>query len=82
MDMEDEFQSDDEELTNYLENPTDKIPTIKLSQELKALKFSSEEDYRKALEQGPWFIGTNYLSVQTWTPNFNPHVRSISYGSD
>ncbi|KAK3010212.1 hypothetical protein RJ639_012476 [Escallonia herrerae] len=125
--MEDEFQSDDEEHTNYSENPTDKIPTIKLSQELKArirkpwkrsliiklvgadfslqrimprltgiwrpkgkietidlsngfftVKFSSEEDYRKALEQGPWFIGTNYLSVQPWTPNFNPHVRSIS----
>ncbi|KAK2967354.1 hypothetical protein RJ640_026368 [Escallonia rubra] len=127
MDMEDEFQSDDEELTNHSENHTTKIPTIKLSQELKArirkpwkrsliiklvgadfsllrimprlieiwrpkgkietidlsngfltVKFSSEEDYRKALEQGPWFIGTNYLSVQTWTPNFNPHVLSVS----
>ncbi|KAK2995285.1 hypothetical protein RJ640_013494 [Escallonia rubra] len=127
MDLEDEFQSDDEELTNFSENHTAKIPTIKLSQELKArirkpwkrsliiklvgadfsllrimprltgiwrpkgkietidlsngfftVKFSSEEDYRKALEQGPWFIGTNYLSVQTWTPNFNPHVRSVS----
>ncbi|KAK2965377.1 hypothetical protein RJ640_024119 [Escallonia rubra] len=129
MDMEDEFQRDDEELTNYSENPTDKIPTIKLSQELKArirkpwkrsliiklvgadfslqrimprligiwrpkgkietidlpngfctLKFPSEEDYRKALEQS--MVYRNKLLISS---NLDPKFQSpcsihIAYG--
>ncbi|KAK2999270.1 hypothetical protein RJ639_022976 [Escallonia herrerae] len=127
MEVEDDFQSDDEQYMTITDDPAGNIPTIKLSQEIKArirkpwrrslitkligadfsvnriiprlngiwrpkgkietidltngfftVKFSVEDDYRKALEQGPWFLGTNYLSVQTWTSNFNPHVRSIS----
>ncbi|KAK3018188.1 hypothetical protein RJ639_005165 [Escallonia herrerae] len=42
------------------------------------IKFTTIEDYRKAPELGPWFLGRNYLSVQKWVPNFNPANHKIS----
>ncbi|KAK2986423.1 hypothetical protein RJ640_011861 [Escallonia rubra] len=50
---------------------------IDLSNGFYTITFSEEDDDRKALEQGPWFIGINYLSVQPWTPNFDPNTKSI-----
>lgn len=40
-------------------------------------KFSSEEQQRKALQQGPWFVASAYLSVRRWKPNFMPSESKI-----
>ncbi|KAK3039553.1 hypothetical protein RJ639_027697 [Escallonia herrerae] len=58
--------------------PKGKMDIIDLSNGFYTVTFSAEEDYWKALEQGPWFIGINYLAVQPWTPNFDPNTKSIS----
>ncbi|PPE00605.1 hypothetical protein GOBAR_DD02386 [Gossypium barbadense] len=34
-------------------------------------KFQNREDYEKELSQGPWFIYMQYITVQTWTMDFN-----------
>ncbi|KAK2972626.1 hypothetical protein RJ640_000586 [Escallonia rubra] len=58
--------------------PTENFDIIDLTNGFHAVKFNADSDYYKAIEQGPWFVGTNYLSVQKWTPNFDPSSSSIS----
>ncbi|MFQ6657971.1 hypothetical protein Gotur_027438 [Gossypium turneri] len=36
------------------------------------VKFQSTDDYDRVLSQGPWIIYDQYLTVQTWTKDFNP----------
>ncbi|MBA0761541.1 hypothetical protein Gotri_024169 [Gossypium trilobum] len=36
------------------------------------VKFQSKDDYEKALTQGPWTVFGQYLTVQPWSPDFNP----------
>ncbi|KAK2987696.1 hypothetical protein RJ640_015038 [Escallonia rubra] len=57
--------------------PSGTIQLIDLTNEFYPVKFNARIDYSKAFEKGPWFIGTSYLSVQRWTPNFNPHNINI-----
>lgn len=37
--------------------------------------FESENDYNRALFQGPWMVADHYLLVQIWKPNFNNRAR-------
>ncbi|PPE01769.1 hypothetical protein GOBAR_DD01208 [Gossypium barbadense] len=39
---------------------------------LLGFKFQSKDDYEKALTQGPWTVFGQYLTVQPWSPDFNP----------
>ena len=36
------------------------------------IKFKLHEDYLKVINEGPWFIGQQFLSVRQWTPGFRP----------
>ncbi|MBA0648547.1 hypothetical protein Goklo_016247 [Gossypium klotzschianum] len=36
------------------------------------VKFQSTDDYDRVLSQGLWIIYDQYLTVQTWTKDFNP----------
>ncbi|KAK5842883.1 hypothetical protein PVK06_005299 [Gossypium arboreum] len=36
------------------------------------VKFHGLEDYEKVLTQGSWIVLGQYLTVQPWTPDFNP----------
>ncbi|XP_021866733.1 uncharacterized protein [Spinacia oleracea] len=40
-------------------------------------RFSTEEDYEKALFGGPWFILDHYLMLTTWKPNFRPSLHNF-----
>ncbi|KAK3018127.1 hypothetical protein RJ639_004586 [Escallonia herrerae] len=57
--------------------PTEKSDVIQLANGFHIIKFQHEIDYHKALEQGPWFIGTHFLSVQRWSHNFDPNNQKI-----
>ncbi|MBA0876938.1 hypothetical protein Goshw_020980 [Gossypium schwendimanii] len=35
-------------------------------------KFHSKEDYDKVLSQGPWIVFGQYLTVQSWSKDFDP----------
>ena len=44
--------------------PKGKFAMIDLGYDFFLVKFSILDDYQKALKQGPWFVGENYLSVR------------------
>lgn len=43
---------------------------IDLSNHFYIIKLYRREEYERALLDGPWMIGDNYLHVQRWKPNF------------
>ncbi|KAK2971644.1 hypothetical protein RJ640_010885 [Escallonia rubra] len=51
--------------------PIAKVQLIELSNGFHIAKFTTKKDYRKALKEGPWFVGTSYQSMQRWKPNFD-----------
>jgi hypothetical protein len=53
------------------------ISIIDLGFEYFLVYFSNEEDYTKALEDGPWLIYDHYLIAREWTPNFHPNNATI-----
>ncbi|PPD73161.1 hypothetical protein GOBAR_DD29920 [Gossypium barbadense] len=53
------------------------ITTINFSYRIKKILFkemekTSTDDYDRVLSQGSWIIYDQYLTVQTWTKDFNP----------
>ncbi|CAL1410373.1 unnamed protein product [Linum trigynum] len=42
------------------------------------VRFTSGMDYDRAVTNGPWMIGPNYLSVHMWDKNFDPYNHEIS----
>lgn len=46
---------------------------IDMGNDFYLIKLSSQDNYTKALKQGPWSIGSQYLSVRQWEPKFNPY---------
>ncbi|WJX16517.1 hypothetical protein P8452_06530 [Trifolium repens] len=57
------------------------ISIIDLGKEYFLVYFSNEEDYNKALEDGPWLIYDHYLIVRQWSPNFYPNEATIDSAS-
>jgi hypothetical protein len=53
------------------------ISIIDLGGDYFLVYFTNEEDYTKALEDGPWLIYDHYLIAREWTPNFHPNNATI-----
>jgi hypothetical protein len=53
------------------------ISIIDLGFEYFLVYFTNEEDYTKALEDGPWLLYDHYLITREWTPNFHPSNATI-----
>jgi hypothetical protein len=53
------------------------ISIIDLGYEYFLIYFTNEEDYTKALEDGPWLIYDHYLIAREWRPNFHPSNATI-----
>jgi hypothetical protein len=53
------------------------ISIIDLGKDNFLVYFTNEEDYTKALEDGPWLIYDHYLITREWTPNFHPSSATI-----
>jgi hypothetical protein len=53
------------------------ISIIDLGKDNFLVYFTNEEDYTKALEDGPWLIYDHYLIAREWTPNFHPNNAKI-----
>jgi hypothetical protein len=53
------------------------ISIIDLGYEYFLVYFTNEEDYTKALEDGPWLLYDHYLIAREWTPNFHPNNATI-----
>ncbi|KAF7838834.1 hypothetical protein G2W53_007316 [Senna tora] len=53
------------------------LTIIDLSHDFFLVKFSSVEDYNRALMEGPWVIFDHYLSIRSWSPGFDPSMETI-----
>lgn len=50
---------------------------IDLSNNFFIVKLNKREEYERALLEGPWMIGDNYLHVQKWRPRFRADKEEI-----
>ncbi|XP_057432215.1 uncharacterized protein LOC130724967 [Lotus japonicus] len=46
------------------------IKVMDLSEDYFLVRFSSENDYKLALFEGPWMVADHYLMIQRWRPMF------------
>ena len=59
-------------------SPSGHFQLVDLDANCFLVKFRLEADFHHALTSGPWVIFGHCLSVQPWTPSFNPHHHSVS----
>lgn len=50
---------------------------VDLGSEFFLVYLTSQDDYDKALSNGPWMIYDHYLTVRAWRPNFRPEKEEI-----
>ncbi|XP_057450418.1 uncharacterized protein LOC130742100 [Lotus japonicus] len=53
------------------------VKVMDLSEEYFLVRFSSENDYKFALYEGPWMIADHYLMVQRWRPMFRAGENEV-----
>ncbi|XP_010520311.1 PREDICTED: uncharacterized protein LOC104799464 [Tarenaya hassleriana] len=59
--------------------PMGRLTVIDLENEFFLVRFQKEEDYQRALCEGPWVILGAYLTVQCWSPDFVPSQAKPSH---
>ncbi|CAN1188819.1 hypothetical protein LINPERHAP2_LOCUS39561 [Linum perenne] len=58
------------------------IQVSDLSNEFFLVRFSSADDYQRAMLNGPWKIFDYYITVARWSPDFNedePHGKTLTW---
>ncbi|XP_028108293.1 uncharacterized protein LOC114307109 [Camellia sinensis] len=58
--------------------PTGVIHGIDLGNHYYLIKFHLDFDLHKVLNDGPWFIGVNFLAIQKWEPEFHTDKATMS----
>ncbi|XP_028077798.1 mucin-2-like [Camellia sinensis] len=58
--------------------PTSTFHGIDLGNHFDLINFNEALDLNKVLSDGPWFLGSNFLSVRRWEPDFQPTKASLS----
>ncbi|XP_070042938.1 uncharacterized protein [Nicotiana tomentosiformis] len=61
--------------------PTEALSLIDLGSDYYLIKFNKLENYNKALHDGPWFIGKQFLTVRKWEPRFVASEASLTYSA-
>ncbi|XP_019232367.1 PREDICTED: uncharacterized protein LOC109213071 [Nicotiana attenuata] len=61
--------------------PTENLSLIDLGCDYYSIKFTKEENYNKALHEGPWFIGNQFLTVRKWEPRFVASKAALTYSA-
>lgn len=57
--------------------PKGGLQLIDLGHEFCIAKFELEEDMIQILESGPWFMGSQYIAMTKWRPDFHPATARI-----
>ncbi|KAK9999881.1 hypothetical protein SO802_019484 [Lithocarpus litseifolius] len=52
--------------------PQGKLQCIDLGLDYFLIRFKLKDDYWKVINEGPWSIGQQFLSVRRWFPGFRP----------
>lgn len=61
--------------------PTEALSLVELGSDYYLIKFNKLENYNKALHDGPWFIGNQFLTVRKWEPRFVASEASLTYSA-
>nr|XP_016442293.1 PREDICTED: uncharacterized protein LOC107767720 [Nicotiana tabacum] len=61
--------------------PTEHLSLIDLGCDYYLIKFTRQENYDKALHEGPWFIGNQFLTVRKWEPRFIASTASLTFSA-
>lgn len=54
-------------------NLNEDLNLIDLGENYYLIKFTNTKNYVKVMHQGPWFVGSQFLSARKWEPKFSPH---------
>lgn len=54
------------------------VKIIDLPKGYYAVQFTSEDDYKHVLFEGPWKVADHYLIIQRWRPNFVKSAAKVS----
>lgn len=60
---------------------SEQISLIDFGNDYYLVKFNKRENYDKALHEGPWFIGNQYLTVRKWEPRLVASEASLTYSA-
>ena len=58
--------------------PKGDMQCIDLGLDFFLVRFKLAEDYWKVVNEGPWFIRQQFLSLRRWTPGFRPFEAKIT----
>lgn len=58
--------------------PQGKLQCFDLGLDYFLIRFILQEDYWKVLNEGPWFIGQQFLMVRQWSPGFKPSEAKLT----
>lgn len=61
--------------------PSESLKLIDLGFDYYLIKFFYIDNYTTALTKGPWFIRSQYLTVQLREPKFNPAIEQTNYST-
>lgn len=64
-----------------LRKPTENLVLIDLGWDFSIAKFLQQENKKRALHDGPWFLIGVFLSVQQWVLNFTPQESSVTHSA-
>ncbi|GKU88054.1 hypothetical protein SLEP1_g2363 [Rubroshorea leprosula] len=59
--------------------PTGKWECIDLGLDYFLVRFQDQVDLNKVINGGPWFVGSSYLTIRPWEPNFKPESATFSH---
>lgn len=58
-------------------SPRGQFQLMDLENDFFLVRFQVDEDYQRALTEGPWVVFGKYLSVRPWTPKFSTTKSDI-----
>ncbi|GKV49251.1 hypothetical protein SLEP1_g56012 [Rubroshorea leprosula] len=58
--------------------PLGKWDFIDLGNDFFLVRLQDEEDLKRVIFGGPWFVGPYYLTIRRWEPNFDPMSATFS----
>ncbi|KAE9449285.1 hypothetical protein C3L33_18815, partial [Rhododendron williamsianum] len=58
--------------------PSENLTCLELGDHFVLVRFHSQGDMTKVLNEGPWFIGPHYITIRKWEPEFDTSKAKIS----
>ncbi|GKV21355.1 hypothetical protein SLEP1_g31341 [Rubroshorea leprosula] len=75
-----EYMDEESDIDDDLDDPTPIILFSKVEKRCMHEPWKNvHEDLSKVINGGLWFVGTNYITIRPWEPNFKPEITTFSH---